>query len=221
MQVAALVPTATSAEHAAQNSWIQSATSEQSRPTHTHPHGLRPQSINTTPPAEHNEDNASLNSRIASLQIQVGAANATIAELNTAIDALYEHIAATIADSNEVQSGLRSQLADAQAQRAAAIERVASLEAQRAEHLARLRELDIRDDLQVEMGDAGQIVRLKLNDIDALQESETRVKVGGRYVPPWRYRHRACTRAPRMGPPCHPVSSRVATALSTGPSHLP
>ncbi|WP_419592892.1 choice-of-anchor Q domain-containing protein [Thiolapillus sp.] len=147
--------------------------------TNAHPPSrLRPQSINTTPPAEHNEDNASLNSRIASLQIQVGAANATIAELNTAIDALYEHIAATIADSNEVQSGLRSQLADAQAQRAAAIERVASLEAQRAEHLARLRELDIRDDLQVEMGDAGQIVRLKLNDIDALQESETRVKVG-------------------------------------------
>ncbi|WP_419618420.1 choice-of-anchor Q domain-containing protein [Thiolapillus sp.] len=155
----------------------------------TAPSRLRPQSINTTPPAEHNEDIVALHSRIASLQTQVGTTNATIVELNAAIDALYEHIAATIADSNEVQSALRSQLADAQARHAAAIEHVASLERQRAaaiehvaslerRHAAAIAELEAPDDLEATIGDAGKLEELRLNGNNVLHDSEVRVKVG-------------------------------------------
>ena len=171
----------------------------------TAPSRLRPQPINTTPPAEHNEDIIALHSRIVTLQTLATSTQAAVVERDATIATQQGDIAAkaeTIA-TLQVQLGtLQGQLSTLQTQLAAAVE--GSQEADRlrqqiarkeeeitrkeeeitrkdeaiAEHSARIADLEAPDDLEVAIGGAGKIDGLRLNGNNVLHDSETRVKVG-------------------------------------------
>ena len=201
------------------------------------PSRLRPRTINTTPPAEHNEDLAVLHKRITAQQADISAKTETItaqqadieektetittqqadieektetitaqqADISaktetitaqqTDISAKTETITAQQADisaKTETITALKTQLQTLNSQLAAVQEHItkkegdmtqleeqaAELERKIAEHQARIAELEAPDDLEITIGDAGEIKRLVLNGQEALHESETTVKIG-------------------------------------------
>ncbi|WP_293649100.1 choice-of-anchor Q domain-containing protein [Thiolapillus sp.] len=162
------------------------------------PPRLRPQSINTTPPAEHNEDIAALNSRIETLQTLATSTQVAVVERDATIATQQADITAkaeTIVTLQGQLGTLQGQLSTLQTQLAVAVEgsqeadrlrqQIAKKEAQItrkeeeiAEHSARIAELEAPDDLEVAIGDAGKIEELRLNGNNVLHDSETRVKVG-------------------------------------------
>ncbi|WP_293652891.1 choice-of-anchor Q domain-containing protein [Thiolapillus sp.] len=163
--------------------------------TNAHPPTrLRPQTINTTPPAEHNEDLAVLHKRITAQQADISAKTETIRAQQADISAKTEIIRAQQADisaKTETITTLQTQLQTLNNQLAAVQERItnkdgditqlkkqaAELERKIAEHQARIAELEAPDDLEITIGDAGEIKRLTLNGSDALHESETSVRI--------------------------------------------
>ena len=174
--------------------------------TNAHPPSRpRPQSINTTTPAEYNEDPGVLKSKIAEhestiaeKQAEIEAKAATIAEKQDELDektsslaekqSEIESKAAQIATLNEQLTSLNAQLASLNAQLEAATDNaeetarlqalIAEKEALIAQYQARIDELENPDDLSVEIGDAGKITTLELNGVDILGASSTRVKIG-------------------------------------------
>ena len=94
--------------------------------TNAHPPSrLRPQPINTTPPAEHNEDIAALNSRIATLQTLATSTQATVVAREATIATQQADITAnaeTIVTLQGQLGTLQGQLSTLQTQLAAAVE---------------------------------------------------------------------------------------------------
>ncbi|WP_294052862.1 choice-of-anchor Q domain-containing protein [Thiolapillus sp.] len=148
------------------------------------PSRLRPQSINTTPPAEHNEDIAALNSRIETLQTLAASTQAAVVERETTIASLQGQLGtlrgqlttlqgqlAVAVEGSQEAARLRRQITEKEAQ-------IARKESEIAEHRARIAELEAPDELEVGIGDAGEIEGLRLNGNNVLHDSETRVKVG-------------------------------------------
>ncbi|WP_419585908.1 choice-of-anchor Q domain-containing protein, partial [Thiolapillus sp.] len=154
--------------------------------TNAHPPSrLRPQSINTTPPTEHNEDIAALNSRIATLQTLAESTQAAVVERETTIATLQGQLGTlqgqlstlqmqtqlAIAENSQEAERLRQQITEKEAQ-------ITRKEEEIAEHRARIAELEAPDALEVAIGAAGKIEDLRLNGNNVLHDSETRVKVG-------------------------------------------
>ena len=157
--------------------------------TNAHPPTrLRPQTINTTPPAEHNEDLAVLHKRITAQQADISAKTETITAQQTDISAKAETITALetqLQTLNAKLATVKSNIANKDGDMAQLQTQATALEQEIAEHKAKIAErereieaLQAPDELEATIGDAGEIKRLVLNGQNALHESETTVKIG-------------------------------------------
>ncbi|WP_294042873.1 choice-of-anchor Q domain-containing protein, partial [Thiolapillus sp.] len=145
------------------------------------PSRLRPQAINTTPPAEHNEKLADLHERITRQQTNITAKAETIATQQEAIMEKNKTIATLetqLQTLNAELATVRANIANKDGDMAQLQTQAAALEQEIAEHKARIAELEAPDELEATIGDAGEIKRLVLNGQNALHESETTVKIG-------------------------------------------
>ncbi|WP_419648416.1 choice-of-anchor Q domain-containing protein [Thiolapillus sp.] len=131
------------------------------------PSRLRPQTINTTPPAEHNEDLAALHKTITAQQADISTKAETITALETQLQTLNAKLA-TVRTNMTNKDGNIAQLQT----------QAAELERKITEHQAQIAELEAPDELEATIGDAGEIKRLVLNGKNTLHESETTVKIG-------------------------------------------
>ncbi|WP_419630577.1 choice-of-anchor Q domain-containing protein, partial [Thiolapillus sp.] len=143
---------------------------------HSAPSRALPTPINTTPPEEHNEDIAALNSRISRLHIlaverqaavverdaTIAAKVAEIETLNTTIATLRTRMSSA-EDAHRTQ--MRTELADAQAQRDTAIARLTELQDQ---YLGRM---------DVKLTSAGQLTRVEIDGESILYRHQMSYKV--------------------------------------------
>ena len=131
------------------------------------PSRLRPQAINTTPPAEHNENLATLHETITAQKADISAKAETITTLETQLQTLNAELA-TVRTNMAKKEGDMTQL---QTQAAALEQEIAKRERE-------IEALQAPDELEATIDDAGEIKRLVLNGQNTLHESETTVKIG-------------------------------------------
>ncbi len=145
------------------------------------PSRLRPQAINTTPPAEHNEKLADLHERITRQEANITTKAETIATQEKTIMTKNETIATLktqLQTLNAELATVKTAIANKDGNMAEMEQHTTELEHQITEHQARIAELEAPDELEATIGDAGEIKRLVLNGQNTLHESETTVKIG-------------------------------------------
>ncbi|WP_419634350.1 choice-of-anchor Q domain-containing protein, partial [Thiolapillus sp.] len=145
------------------------------------PSRLRPRAINTTPPAEHNENLATLHETITAQKANISAKVETIMTQQANISAKAETITALetqLQTLNTELATVKTAIANKDGNMAEMERHATELEHQITEHQARIAELEAPDELEASIGDTGEIKRLVLNGHNALHESETTVKIG-------------------------------------------
>ncbi|WP_419584073.1 hypothetical protein, partial [Thiolapillus sp.] len=145
------------------------------------PSRLRPQAINTTPPAEHNENLATLHETITAQKADISAKVETIMTQQANISAKAETITALetqLQTLNAELATVRTNMANKDGNMAEMERHATELEHQITEHQRRIAELEAPDELEATIGDAGEIKHLVLNGQNTLHESETTIKIG-------------------------------------------
>ena len=144
------------------------------------PSRLRPQTINTTPPAEYNEDIAVLHERIDTLKTQTETQQAeittkaeNIARLERELDTLGEHLEALQRQIAE-HAGDTAKITELQTQVTAT---KTQIEAHRS-RIAELEDAQIHECLAVEAWDAGNMKSLTVGDEALLYQHDTFIDVG-------------------------------------------